>query len=274
MKAYVRLSAVGLLLSAANPVRPAEYSALANCGGNQDNESGAAAAGANCGYSITYPSVGFVSAFSEADATGLYVSAHGAGYTDATADAITSDNYSMSAGGGPPGATGSVVFTYYVHGLSADPSADGQIRLTADNPAFPVINPGQDVVFEQTVKGVATVANVSSLAVGVALGVPNAIEVDLNLYSLAGYIDFSDTVELVGIKVLDSDGKPIGGDVTGDGGFDYTTLAAANAAALGLNVGGVPEASTWGMLLTGFAGLGGVALYRERLRDHARRRSA
>jgi hypothetical protein len=48
----------------------------------------------------------------------------------------------------------------------------------------------------------------------------------------------------------------------GDGGFDYVALAASNAAALGLDggvVAGVPEPSTWAMLLIGFAGLGGAA---------------
>jgi hypothetical protein len=50
--------------------------------------------------------------------------------------------------------------------------------------------------------------------------------------------------------------------ITGDGGIDYVALAASNAAALGLDVvvvAGVPEASTWAMMLIGFAGLGGAA---------------
>jgi hypothetical protein len=200
---------------------------------------------------------GFISASSEADATGLYASAHGAGYTDGTADAIISDNFFVASGVGPPGSAGSLVFTYYLHGLSSDPSASGQVRLTADNPAMPSATPGGNIVFEQTIEGVATVSATSSLAVGVSLGVPNGIEVDLNLYSLAGFINFSDTVELVGIKVLDSDGKPVAGDVLGNGGVDYSALAASNAAALGLNGGTTaPEASTWAMLLIGFLSLG------------------
>lgn len=265
MKAFVHVWAVALALSAAAPAHPAEYTASANCVGKQDVESGSAFAGAECGYSITYPTNGFISAFSEADSTGLYASAHGAGYDDGTADAILSDNYFV-ASGGVPGAPGTLVFTYYVHGLSADPTANGQVRLTADNPAIPLTIPGGDVVFEQSILGVDTVAATSSLAVGVALGLPNAIEVDLNLYSLAGVIDFSDTVKLVGIKAFNSAGDPIGGDVMGDGGVDYSKLAASNAAALGLRAGGVPEASTWAMLLTGFAGLGGMTLYRARNR--------
>lgn len=262
MKAFVRLSAIGALLGATAPVHSAEYTASANCGGSQDIESSSGAAGAECGYAITYPSLGFVSASSESDPTGLYASAHGAGYTDGTADAIVSDNYFV-AGGGPAG-TGSIVFTYYVHGLSASPTASGQVTLTADNPLVPVIVAGQDVVYEQAINGVATVAATSSLAVGVTLGVPTAIEVDLNLYSLAGFIDFSDTVELVGIKVLDSDGALVNGDVMGDGGVDYTKLAASNALALGLQTASVPEASTWAMLLTGFVSLAGAMLCRAR----------
>jgi hypothetical protein len=50
----------------------------------------------------------------------------------------------------------------------------------------------------------------------------------------------------------------------GDGGFDYVALAASNAAALGLNVSGVPEPSTWTMMLIGFAGFGGAVLRRAR----------
>lgn len=260
MKAFVRLSAIGALLGATAPVHSAEYTASANCGGSQDIESSSAAAGAECGYAITYPSLGFVSASSESDPTGLYASAHGAGYTDGMADAIVSDNYFVAGGGAP----GTIVFTYYVHGLSASPTASGQVTLTADNPLIPVIVAGQDVVYEQAINGVATVAATSSLAVGVTLGVPTAIEVDLNLYSLAGFIDFSDTVELVGIKVLDSDGALVNGDVMGDGGVDYTKLAASNALALGLQTVSVPEASTWAMLLTGFVSLAGAMLCRAR----------
>ncbi len=269
MKACVRLSVLGLLLGAAAPAHPAEYTASANCGGKQDLELGATFAGAECGYAVTYPYPGFISASSEANAAGLYASAHGSGSEDGTADAIFSDNFFV-ASGGAPGSVGSLVFTYYVHGLSADPSASGEVRLTADNPAMPSTILGGNVVFEQSVEGVATVSATSSLAVGVSLGLPNAIEVDLNLYSLAGFINFSDTVELVGIKVLDDNGRPVAGDVTGDGGFDYTKLAASNAAALGLNgATAAPEASTWAMLLIGFLSLGGA-----RLRGDRRRRIA
>jgi hypothetical protein len=266
-KAFIGLSVIGLLLSATTPLQAATYYASANCGGTEQNNTSGTAAGAECGYGITYPSLGFVSATSEADATGLYARAHGAGYTDGTADAVMSDNYSMPTGGAVPGSPGSLVFTYYIHGLSADPAANGQVRLTADNPAILPPFPGADVVFEKAIEGVATVASVNSLAVGVTLGVPNAIEVDLNLYSLAGVIDFSDTVELVGIEVLDNNGNPISGDVTGDGGFDYTKLAASNAAVLGLDgATAAPEASTWAMLLTGFLSLGGAMLKRTRIR--------
>jgi hypothetical protein len=264
-KTLVPLSAIGLLLAAAAPAHPAEYTASANCEGTEEIESGSAFAGAECGYGISYPTFGFVSATSEADPTGLYASAHGAGYLDGTADAIISDNYFV-ASGGSPGSTGTLDFTFYVHGISADPSAIGQAEITADNPAVPVTTPGGDILFEQSIDGVDTVSATSSLGVGVTLGVPNGIEVDLHLYSLAGYIDFSDTVELVGIEAFDSNGNPISGDIMGDGGFDYSVLAANNAAALGLTAANAPEAPTWALLLIGFAGLGGATLYRGRSR--------
>jgi hypothetical protein len=270
MKAFVRPCVIGALLCAAAPGHAAEYTASANCGGSQQVVSGSTSAGAECGYPITYPVFGFISASSEADSAGLYVAAHGAGYNDGTADAIVSDNFFVASGVLPAGSPGSLVFTYYVHGLTADPSAMGQVRLTADNPSMPSTAPGGNVVFEQTIQGAATIETTSSLAVGVSLGVPTGIEVDLNLYSLAGYIDFSDTVELVGIKALDSAGNPISGDVTGDGGFDYTTLAADNAAALGLNAAPAPEASTWALIVVGFAGLA----YAARRRNGPRRAAA
>ncbi len=105
---------------------------------------------------------------------------------------------------------------------------------------------------------------------GVTIGVPTAIETDLNLYSLSGFIDFSDTVELVGVQVLDSNGDPISATVTGDGGFNYSALAASNAAALGLNAAPAPEASTWAMIVVGFAGLA----YAARRRNGQRRAAA
>ena len=82
MKAFVRLAVIGALLGAAAPVHPAEYTASANCGGSEDVELGSTFAGAECGYPITYPYLGFISASSEADPTGLYARAHGAGYTE------------------------------------------------------------------------------------------------------------------------------------------------------------------------------------------------
>jgi hypothetical protein len=265
-RAFFGLSVICVLMGAA-PLHAATYFASANCGGTEQSNTSNAAAGAECGYSINYPVDGFIYASSEADATGLYVSAHGAGYSDGTADAGINDNFLVASGVLPAGAPGSLVFTYYVHGLTADPSAIGQVRLTADNPAMPPATPGGDVVFEQAIQGATTIAATSSLAVGVSLGVPTGIEVDLNLYSLAGYIDFSDTVELVGIEAFDGNGHPLTGDVTGDDGFDYTKLAARNAAALGLNgATTAPEASTWAMLLIGFLSLGAARLQRARRR--------
>ena len=267
MKAFVRLCVIGALLCAAAPGHPAEYTASANCGGSQQVVSGSTYAGAECGYPITYPVLGFISATSEANSSGLYVSAHGAGYTDGTADAIMSDNYFVASGAVPTGSPGTLVFTYYVHGLSADPSAMGRVLLTADNPE---IITSSDILFEQSVDGAAVISSTGSLGVGVTIGVPTAIETDLNLYSLSGFIDFSDTVELVGVQVLDSNGDPISATVTGDGGFNYSALAASNAAALGLNAAPAPEASTWAVIVVGFAGLA----YAARRRNGQRRAAA
>jgi hypothetical protein len=260
MKAIVGISVIGLLLGAVAPLHAAEYFASANCEGKFDSESGADFAGAVCSNSAS--STAFLSASSEADASGLHAAAHGADFNDASADAVLTDNYFV-ASGGPPGTPGTLDFTYYVHGISADPSAMGSVLVTADNTNV-FTDPAAAIVFEKDINGAAVIAGTGTLGVGVTIGVPTAVETDLHVLSLQGFIDFSDTVELVGIQAFDSDGHPISATITGDGGFNYSALAASNAAALGLNAGSVPEASTWMMLLAGFVSLGGAMLFRSR----------
>lgn len=182
--------------------------------------------------------MGFITAEATADSTGLHAYAAGDFGYEAEGTAFVSDNYFLPSGGAP-GSPGTLDMTFYVHGVTPSSNAVGHVKVTAYNSA--VSGPGP--VVDQDIDGIDTVATTGSLGLAVELGIPNNISERLDLYSTQGIIDFSDTVELVGIAVLDSHGKPVSGDVTGDGGLDYTKLAVSNAAALGLNVGGVPEAS-------------------------------
>jgi hypothetical protein len=161
------------------------------------------------------------------------------------------------------GSPGNLVFTYYVHGVTSGPLAKGRVLVTVDSTQV-YTDPSAAIAFIQYISGVDGVASKGALGVAIDFDAANNIETALQLYSEQGEIDFNDTVELVGIQAFDSAGRPVAATITGDGGFDYSALAASNAAALGLDVSGVPETSTWAMMLIGFAGLGGAMLRRAR----------
>jgi hypothetical protein len=266
MKAFVGISIMGLPMGASTPLHAAQFFASANCGDRSGTtyDISSRQASEGCENSIDYPN--YVLAASEADAGGLHAEAHGDGSILGQTTAVISDNYLVSAGPGLAGSPGSLVFTYHVHGVSADPQAKGRVLVTVDSTEA-YTDPSAAIAFIQYIDGVDTVASKGALGVAIEFGTPNNIETALQLYSERGEIDFDSTVELVGIQAFDSAGKPVAATITGDGGFDYSALAASNAAALGLDgsgVAGAPEASTWAMMLIGFAGLGGAMLHRAR----------
>jgi hypothetical protein len=254
MKTLIGISILGMLMNAALPLRAAEYFASTNCQnrGGAVYETSTTFASSGCANSIDYP--GFVTAGAEAADETLHADAHGDGHLDAEAVAVMSDNYLVSAGPGQTGASGSIVFTYYVHGVSTDPHAMGRVLVTVDSTAV-YTDPSAAIAFIQYIAGADSVASQGAMGVAFEFGVAQNIETGLTLSSENGEINFDSTVELVGIQAFDSAGKPVSATITGDGGFDYSALAASNAAALGLDVSGVPESSTWAMMLVGFAGL-------------------
>jgi hypothetical protein len=259
MKAFVGISVVSLLLGATTPLHAAAYLASVNCGDRNGTvyEESSRDASEGCSNSIDYPS--YVAAGAEANAGGLHADAHGDGHITPQSEANMSDNYLVSAAPGLAGAKGSLVFTYYVHGVSADPLAKGRVWVTVDSTEV-YTDPAAATAFIQYIDGVDSVASKGAIGVAFTFDAVQNIETTLSLYSEQGDINFDSTVELVGIQAFDSAGKPVAATITGDGGFDYGKLAASNAAALGLDVSGVPEASTWAMMLIGFAGLGGAML--------------
>jgi hypothetical protein len=263
MKVFAGMSILGLLMGASTPLHAAQYFASVNCGDRSGTtyDISPRQASEGCENSIDFPN--YVEAASEADAGGLHADAHGDGSILGQSTAVISDNYLVSAGPGLAGSPGSLVFTYYVHGVTADPLAKGRVLVTVDSTQV-YTDPSAAIAFIQYIDGVDTVAGKGALGVAINFDSPNNIETALQLYSERGTIDFDSTVELVAIQALDSAGRPVAATITGDGGFDYSALAASNAAALGLNVSGVPEPSTWAMMLIGFAGLGGAMLKRAR----------
>jgi hypothetical protein len=256
MKPFARISILGLLLVAAAPGRAAVFSASANCGnyGGGSYTANSTSASEGCSNSIDYPKS--VVAGAEADAGGLHAGAQGDGHLLGQAGAGVRDNYLVSAGPNLAGATGTLVFTYNIHGVTSGPFAKGRVLVTVDDAAV-YTDPAAAVAFLQYFDGGDLgVDSEGGLGIAINFDSPNDIETYLEVYSESGFIDFNSTVELVGIQAFNSAGKPVSATITGDGGFDYSALAASNAAALGLNAGAVPEPSTWAMLLIGFAGLG------------------
>jgi hypothetical protein len=264
MKAFAGISILVLLMGASAPLHAAQYFASVNCADRSGTtyDISSTNAGEGCENSIDYPN--YVEAAAQANAGGLHAEAHGDGHLLGQSTAVASDNYLVSAGPGLAGSPGSLVFTYHVHGVSADPSAKGRVLVTVDSTEV-YTDPSAAIAFIQYIDGVDSVASNGALGVAFNFGTPNNIETALSIYSDQGEIDFNNTVELVGIQAFDSAGRPVAATITGDGGVDYVALAASNAAALGLDVSsGVPEASTWAMMLIGFAGLGGAMLRRAR----------
>jgi hypothetical protein len=269
MKAFAGISILGLLMSASAPVHATTYFAQAKCGGagTYDIETNRAADD-GCAFA-TQDNTDFVEAGAEADPGGLHADAHGDNHEDGQATAVITDSYLVTSAG-LAGTKGTLNFTYYVHGVTSDPHAKGKVLVSVDSTDV-YTDPAAAIAFVQNIDGADSFAGKGAIGVSFQFGGANDIETALELESERGTINFDDTVELIGIQALNSAGKPVAASIIGDSGIDYVALAASNAKALGLGVGGgggvssvVPEASTWAMMLLGFAGLGGAMLRRAR----------
>ena len=171
---------------------------------------------------------------------------------------------------GLAGTTGTLNFTYYVHGVTSDPDAKGKVLVSVDSTDV-YTDPAAAIAFVQNIDGADSFAGKGAIGVSFQFGGANDIETALGLESERGTINFDDTVELIGIQALNSAGKPVAASIIGDSGIDYVALAASTPPRLAWTAAassGVPEASTWAMLLIGFAGLGGAALRRCAKRRH------
>jgi hypothetical protein len=266
MKAFFGISILGLLVGASAPVHATTYFAQAKCGGagTYDIETNRPADD-GCAFS-TQNNTNFVEAGAEADPGGLHADAHGDNHEDGQATAVITDSYLVTFPG-LAGTSGTLKFTYYVHGVTSDPGAKGKVLVSVDSEDV-YTDPAAAIAFIQYIDGAETVAGQGAIGVSFQFGGANDIETALELESENGTINFDSTAELIGIQAFNSAGKPVAASIVGDSGIDYVALAASNAKALGLDdgggVAGVPEASTWAMMLIGFAGLGGAALYRAR----------
>jgi hypothetical protein len=260
MKAFAGISILGLLLGASAPGHATTYFAQGKCGGSgtYDIETNRSA-NEGCAFS-TQNNTNFVEASAEADPGGLHADAHGDNHDIGQATAVITDNYLVTAQG-LAGTTGTLKFDYYIHGVTADPHAKGKVLVSVDSTEI-YTDPAAAIAFVQYIDGADSVASQGAIGVSFQFGGANDIETALELESDNGTIDFDSTVELVGIQAFDSAGKPVAASIIGDSGIDYVALAASNAKALGLDGGGgvavVPEASTWAMLLIGFAMAGFV----------------
>jgi hypothetical protein len=258
----IGLSAAAFLLALAAPVHAADYYVSVRCGAGLPSTNDSSFDASNgCSNSINYPN--YVLAAADANSGGLHAEAHGDGHQIGQADAILTDNYVVNAPG-MSGAPGTLKFTYYIHGTSAGPNSQGRVELSvSSNDVY--TDPLSAIAFVQYFNGKALVGTTAGLGVALTFGAGNNIATWLDLYSGQGEINFDSTVLLVGLQAFDSAGNPVNATITGDGGLDYSALAASNAASLGLGVSSVPEPSTWALMLVGFAAAG--LIYRRSARS-------
>ncbi len=260
MKTFVGMSIFGLLLGASAPVHATSYYASTRCGVDAPTYDEETNKAAEDGCAFSTPD-GAVEAAADADPGGLHADAIASDLYIGQATAVITDSYLVTSPG-LAGTSGTLKFTYFVHGVTSGAHAKGRVLVTV-NSTDVYTDPAASIAFIQYIDSAETVAGEGAIGVSFQFGGANDIETALQLQADRGTVDFDDTVELIGIQALNSAGKPVAASITGDSGIDYVALAASNAKALGLEGGGggvsaVPEASTWAMILLGFAGLGCV----------------